>query len=270
MTTLGDIIYEDATPTPVRLAGSTSAAKNFLTQTGNGTISAAPAWGTIAAADLPTGTTSAKGALQLDGTATDIIGDATTPGAGATGKPADAGHAHPRILWAPADHNLITWAYDPVNAASSTALATAGTLYCVKMHLPTAQNITNIIVALTTAGSSLTSGQCFAALYQGTGGSLLGTTADQSGTWAGTTGLKTMAISGGAVAAAAGDLIVVFWFNGTTGPTFARGSGNSLINAGLSGANSRFGTANTGVTTTAPATLGTISALSVSYWSALS
>lgn len=44
MTTLGDMIYEDATPTPVRLAGSTTATAKFLSQTGNGTISAAPAW----------------------------------------------------------------------------------------------------------------------------------------------------------------------------------------------------------------------------------
>ena len=52
MTTLGDIIYENATPAAARLAGSTSATKNFLTQTGTGTVSAAPAWGTIAASDL--------------------------------------------------------------------------------------------------------------------------------------------------------------------------------------------------------------------------
>jgi hypothetical protein len=37
----------------VRLAGNTSATKNFLTQTGNGTISAAPAWAIIAAGDVP-------------------------------------------------------------------------------------------------------------------------------------------------------------------------------------------------------------------------
>lgn len=44
MTTLGDIIYQDSTPAPARLAGNTTTARNFLTQTGNGTISAAPAW----------------------------------------------------------------------------------------------------------------------------------------------------------------------------------------------------------------------------------
>lgn len=54
MTTLGDIIYENATPAPARLAGNTTATKNFLVQTGTGSISAAPAWGAIASGDLPT------------------------------------------------------------------------------------------------------------------------------------------------------------------------------------------------------------------------
>jgi hypothetical protein len=52
MTTLGDIIYEDATPTPVRLAGNTSATRKFLSQTGNGSISAAPLWDTVSLTDL--------------------------------------------------------------------------------------------------------------------------------------------------------------------------------------------------------------------------
>ena len=53
MTTTGDIEYESATGVASRLAGNTSATKNFLTQTGNGTISAAPGWGTIASGDVP-------------------------------------------------------------------------------------------------------------------------------------------------------------------------------------------------------------------------
>lgn len=44
MTTLGDIIYENATPAPARLAGNTTATKQFLSQTGTGSVSAAPVW----------------------------------------------------------------------------------------------------------------------------------------------------------------------------------------------------------------------------------
>ena len=93
ITTLGDTMYENATPAPARLAGNITATKNFLTQTGTGAVSAAPAWGTIAAGDLPAGTTSTQGALQLDGTASDIQPTGTRA-AGAIGKAADAGHVH--------------------------------------------------------------------------------------------------------------------------------------------------------------------------------
>lgn len=45
-TTLGDTLYAGASGAPTRLAGSTSTQPAFLSQTGNGTISAAPAWNT--------------------------------------------------------------------------------------------------------------------------------------------------------------------------------------------------------------------------------
>lgn len=56
MTTLGDIIYENATPTPARLAGNTTTTKKFLTQIGNGAISAAPAWDTTVPISTVVGT----------------------------------------------------------------------------------------------------------------------------------------------------------------------------------------------------------------------
>ena len=54
LTTLGDTLYGAASGVGTRLAGNTTATKNFLVQTGTGSASAAPAWGTIAAADVPT------------------------------------------------------------------------------------------------------------------------------------------------------------------------------------------------------------------------
>jgi hypothetical protein len=68
LTTLGDMLYENSTPAPARLPGSTSATKNFLTQTGTGSASAEPAWGTIASGDLPAATSSAQGAVVIGGT----------------------------------------------------------------------------------------------------------------------------------------------------------------------------------------------------------
>jgi len=55
MTTLGDLMYEDAVPSPVRLAGNITTTKKYLSQTGNGSISAAPAWSQVAFGDIAAG-----------------------------------------------------------------------------------------------------------------------------------------------------------------------------------------------------------------------
>jgi len=47
MTTLGDVIYGAASGTATRLAGNTTTAKQFLSQTGTGSVSAAPAWSAL-------------------------------------------------------------------------------------------------------------------------------------------------------------------------------------------------------------------------------
>ena len=68
LTTLGDTVYENSFPAPARLAGNTSTTKNFLTQTGTGSASAAPAWGTIQSADIP------NNAANTTGTAANVTG----------------------------------------------------------------------------------------------------------------------------------------------------------------------------------------------------
>jgi hypothetical protein len=50
-TTLGDVIYHDGTDN-VRLAGQTTTTRNFLRQTGTGSLSAAPAWDTVTKTDV--------------------------------------------------------------------------------------------------------------------------------------------------------------------------------------------------------------------------
>jgi hypothetical protein len=87
MTTLGDIIYENATPAPARLAGNTSSTKNYLVQTGSGSASAAPTWGTIAVGDVPTlnqNTTGNAATVTTNANLTGVItssGNATSTGA---------------------------------------------------------------------------------------------------------------------------------------------------------------------------------------------
>lgn len=134
----------------------------------------------------------------------------------------------------------------------------------MKCYTPVALSVASIVMAVTTAGATLTSGQNFAAIYNSSK-ALLGQTGDQSTAWT-STGVKSMSISGGPVIVPAGFYYVVVWSNGTTKPTFARGSNLNVTNGTLSNANSRFATADTGRTTTAPATLGTFGGFTTAYW----
>jgi len=67
MTTLGDIIYENATPAATRLAGNITSGLQFLVQTGTGSLSAAPAWHTLATGDVPTLNQNTTGTANIAG-----------------------------------------------------------------------------------------------------------------------------------------------------------------------------------------------------------
>jgi hypothetical protein len=88
--TLGQIIYASASSTLARLSGNTTTTKKFLTQTGDGTNSAAPAWGTIAAADVPgsalTKTDDTNVTLTLGGSPTTALLNAASLTLGWTGQ----------------------------------------------------------------------------------------------------------------------------------------------------------------------------------------
>lgn len=51
----GDLIYSNASNSLAALSGNTTTTRKFLRQTGNGSVSAAPAWDTLQAGDLPSG-----------------------------------------------------------------------------------------------------------------------------------------------------------------------------------------------------------------------
>lgn len=54
--TVGDLLYSSATNTLSKLAGNTTTTKKYLNQTGTGSASQAPTWGTIDASDIASGT----------------------------------------------------------------------------------------------------------------------------------------------------------------------------------------------------------------------
>lgn len=65
MNTLGDIIYENATPAPAKLAGNTTTSRNFLSQTGSGGASNPPSWARIIESDIDLSNVSTDNATTL-------------------------------------------------------------------------------------------------------------------------------------------------------------------------------------------------------------
>lgn len=171
----------------------------------------------------------------------------------------------------PADRGYAAWNFPLQYAPGATAIPTAGTLYLSRVRRVPAQTITNIHCYVAVAGSSLTSGQCFAALFTSAGANV-GVTADQTVAW-GSSSVKTMALTTPYLNASVADLYVGAWFNGTTGPQLYRlstGFSGAIPNAGLSTPNLQAASADTGLTTTPPANLGAQSLLGFEYWFALS
>lgn len=177
----------------------------------------------------------------------------------------------PGYTYAPTDHTFLTWNADIYTAASSVAMPTAGRLELVRLRLPVAASVTNVCLAMGSAGNTLTGGQCFAGLWSAAG-ARIGVTADQAANWGSGLGVKAMPLVSGPFACAPGDYYMGFWYNGTTGPGWIRwsGLGGAYFNYGLSSPNLRLATADTGLTTSAPVTLGAQSAAPITWWAALS
>ena len=74
---LGDILAGNVTPAWQRVAGNTTTAKQFLTQTGTGAVSALPAWAAIVDGDVPAAI-ARDAEINVQGTANEI----TSSGAG--------------------------------------------------------------------------------------------------------------------------------------------------------------------------------------------
>lgn len=172
----------------------------------------------------------------------------------------------------PLDHGLIGWTFDPIDQQAGTVVPTAGLAHVVRIRA-LGSVVTNIHFHLTGGGSALTAGQCFAALYNDAG-ALLGAgavTADQSTAWA-TSGAKTMPLSTPQAVTAGAWYKVLWWFNGTTGPSLSRNTnaGSTMLNIGLTASTARYATADSGLTSAAPSNIGATSGGSTAWWVGLS
>lgn len=176
----------------------------------------------------------------------------------------------------PGRHGLIEWNFDPTYASASGTgqAATAGSIYLHRISAQTGGTVTNVLMVLGTIGATLTTGQNLVGLYDDTG-ARIGITPDQTTTWGGTTGTKTMALTAPATIQAGRDYFVGILANGTTPPNFVTVAANNSVttpNVNLSAAAQKFSVNGTGATAL-PTSL-TLSANSStsprSYWVGLS
>lgn len=189
---------------------------------------------------------------------------ATAATAGTSGTYARGDHVHPRYNFDATDAGFLAWNYDIALGTGSFALPGTGLTYVMKVQVPVACTVTNIVVYLSVIGVTLTAGQSFVALYDGSKNKL-STSADQAATFAGTTGFKSIPLSV-AQAISPGSYFVVVWANGSTMPSFRAAFSSASANTNLSAANSRWATADSSITTSGPATLGTLTASASSVW----
>jgi len=166
----------------------------------------------------------------------------------------------------PSDLGFKGWSGDPSDWRDGIQ-PVAGTCWVTKIVLRAPQTISNLHVEVSTAGATLTASQCLIGLYSAAK-ALLATAPDQSAAWT-SLGVKTAAITPQVVPI--GSCYVVLFGNGTTMPFFRAGNAvaGGAQNGILSAANSRFATADTGRTTTLPATLGAFTAQG-SLWAGVS
>lgn len=161
--TLGDIIYSSASNTLSALAGNATTTKKFLTQTGTGSGSAAPAWGTISGSDVTSAVSSATNVAG--GAANKIVYQTGSSTTGFIDAPVTSGNAltwnGSAFAWAAAgatitDDTTTNTNYYPVWAnATSGSMATAYVSSTKLTFNPSTGTVT--ATAFSGSGASLTS-----------------------------------------------------------------------------------------------------------------
>lgn len=170
----------------------------------------------------------------------------------------------------PTDHALAGWTFDPADVQAGTILPTAGRLELARVRA-SGPLVTNILLAVTVAGATLTAGRNLIGLFTDAG-ALLATSVDQATNWQ-STGLRTCALTAPQAVTPGAFYRVGLFATGSTLPTLARGSvavSGAALNPGMAAPTLRYSTADTGLTTALPASLGAQTAAATAWWLGLS
>jgi|SRR5881628_1669081 len=150
----------------------------------------------------------------------------------------------------PTELGALVWNFDP-GMASGQSSTTAGVLHMIRLDVPVAITVTNLVVAIQTAGATLTAGQNFGALYDSSG-SRLAVSADQASAFQ-ATGTITIPLTG-TLGLSPGTYHAALLTNGTTQPQFMRTVGSATlaptINFGTTVSTARWGNSGSAQTTT--------------------
>lgn len=175
----------------------------------------------------------------------------------------------------PANHGFKAWSMDPAYVVNNQIVPASGTLQVVRLYnqSTSAISLSATYVFMVTVGATLTN--VGFGIWDSTGFQLQSQNNVNGATTAAftaTPGIKVMTYGGTSpTIQAKSSFYVGFYFQGTTMPTLARAGGTAGVNnANLTTANSRFATANTGLTTTPPTNLGTFTAGANAWWVAVS
>lgn len=162
---------------------------------------------------------------------------------------------------------LIAWDYDS-ELAGSTGLLVSGTVNLSKIVLTSSATVSNVLIAVTTGGGTLTAGQNLVGIYN-MAGQRLAVSVDQTAAWA-TTGTKIAALTA-PVALIEGTYYVAVLSVGTTPITVAESPGfQSTYNANLAAATFRHAAGPTGQTALpASITMASNTSSAQSIWCAL-
>lgn len=176
---LGDLAYGTGADTASKLAGNTTATKKFLRQTGNGSVSAAPAWDTLVSGDIPTlnqDTTGSAASLSISGQ----TGLLTFTGLASTNRAKTVRDAADTIL-------ELGGSYTPSGTWTNLtlvnpALGTPASGVVTNLTGTASININGTVGATTPAAGAFTTGSFSSTITGSTLSSAVGTTLNLNGT----------------------------------------------------------------------------------------
>jgi hypothetical protein len=165
------------------------------------------------------------------------------------------------------------WTFDPAFIGSAKQINSVGTMYIARFVATEDASISTVSICVSSAG---TTSSCWAALYSAAGSLLQQSSSSVDTT---TTGLKAFSLASPESITAGTIYYAAVWATAGSGQApsllatanaVVGGSGQFSSSVGLSSPNFRSATANTGLTSTAPSTIGTMASVDPLIWFGLS